>query len=861
MRPLQHVAFLVIVCAAGTAAAAPPFFAVQLHSLQGPSDNHRLAVDLCKQAGIGLVRDECHWHRIEQVTGEIIVPDVVKANVAYTVQQGLELLLLLNYGNDLYNGGRSPSNEASRAAFVRYVETVVGTFKGQVRFYEVWNEPNLSLFWRPLPDVEQYVLLLRDVYAACKRVDPDCFVVGGVVSAIDDAFLEGMFRRGALEWMDALSIHPYLTPKSPEQMQLVLAIRRRVYERMARFGTPRPIWITEIGWPTDLVVGVDYARQADMLTRTYLLGSTLPFLDVLGWYWFGEDDPTARTDPEKNYGLFYAGMVPKPAWLALDQIRAHLGPRPRGEEIPLPAPLHSVRFGPLDNARVAIWSASETTTVWLPVESGFRGEYLGAQGAARGLFPDVRETCRPRLTITVEQARQLRPAPVSFVPCLGGVCLSLGESPILIEGQGVESLIRSLAAHPVQIELPEIVVVRAGETTFRLDPAAIVSQGFQMPIAFPEAMRTRTMLRPVDVPAGISLRGTPDDSVIVLCATDVVPMRGHLWLEAMHDGRPWARLALPIEVREPAELMVSPATAVRTPVPGGVRVQVANTSPARLCGELTLHSKTNAFVPGSLPVDLPEAGTGEYAFQVRMPVVCDDVLDVTAVLTLASGVVLHRADRLSYTISLAATRAIQVDGALDDWTAPLRGAIRLGLPAQLVHAELSRTNPDACSARIYTCWDADYLYIAADVVDDIISGPSTGDSVYKNDGIEVYLDLDHDGDRDEAAYSEDDFQYGFLWSRGTGIAWRWSPVPGPSPAAMVSAATTVDGYVIEAAIPWQELGVVPEAGLHLGFNVALNDDDNPLAEDSFGQERQWVWTRTPGAWRDPRTFADLFLLE
>ena len=67
--------------------------------------------------------------------------------------------------------------------------------------------------------------------------------------------------------------------------------------------------------------------------------------------------------------------------------------------------------------------------------------------------------------------------------------------------------------------------------------------------------------------------------------------------------------------------------------------------------------------------------------------------------------------------------------------------------------------------------------------------------------------------------------------------------------------------MLEAAIPWAEVGAAPAAGAHLGFNLALADDDNPAAVDGFGTERQWVWTRRPGAWKDPNLFADLFLGE
>lgn len=61
-----------------------------------------------------------------------------------------------------------------------------------------------------------------------------------------------------------------------------------------------------------------------------------------------------------------------------------------------------------------------------------------------------------------------------------------------------------------------------------------------------------------------------------------------------------------------------------------------------------------------------------------------------------------------------------------------------------------------------------------------------------------------------------------------------------------------DGYVLEVAIPWQELGVEPKSGLQMGFNFANGDND--------GKGRQlFDWM---GAWpmRTPSQFGILNLI-
>lgn len=78
---------------------------------------------------------------------------------------------------------------------------------------EVWNEPNLNIYWRnPNPSV--YDHLLTATYDAVKAVRPAMRVLGGVLSGSGEAFLRDMladptYGGAILQKMDALSLHPY----------------------------------------------------------------------------------------------------------------------------------------------------------------------------------------------------------------------------------------------------------------------------------------------------------------------------------------------------------------------------------------------------------------------------------------------------------------------------------------------------------------------------------------------------------------------------------------------------------------------------------------------------------------------------
>lgn len=819
---------------------------MQLHSLQDPGDAHRRAVDLCKQAGVGLVRDECYWHLVEPLPGTLAVPEHVLANARYTVEQGLELLLILNYGNHHYDGGMAPHSDTGRAAFARYVATVVGALKGLVRYYEVWNEPNLAMFWQPRPNADDYAALLRTVYETCKRVDPDSIVIGGVTSAIDDEFTDRLLELGAMKFMDAFSVHPYITPHAPEERGLVGALRERVAGKLAARGYELPIWITEVGWSTDLMLGNDYAKQADMLARTYLLCATVPSLQTLGWYWFGADSLDNLNDPEKHYGLFYQGWTPKPAWLALDQLTHTLGDDIRGTLLDLPPPLHGVA---LPSGRAAIWSASGPLALSPAVEGALRVTPLGALGAPRALFPCRRADCLPLQTLTVEEARRLRAAGWELDSASGPLSLCVGPSPLLLEGPALPALLAGLDTRAAWgwTDGRAPVLAAGGETTARL----------HLP---PGATGARVR----DLPAGLDARPTMDaDTLILACAAETDRATHTLtldWLRA--DGSVAGWWLAEVAVADPARLLLSPARQSDTPTPGGVRVWVDNMLAQPLSGRVSLHSSSAEFVPAAQAFELPaDATRAEVVFQSRTSISGAHPIDVTARLELDGGAPVEQFDALSYTVAARATGEIVIDAQLDDWPLALSTPLVLGLPEQLIAHHPRGGTEDETRAVVYVCWDERAVYLAALVDDDILSSPASGHTVYKNDGLEVYFDIDHDGDAEIDHYNGDDFQYGLFWSQGAPLVWNWSQFNGVSPGASIAGATRAGGYVLEAAIPWSELGATPRAGLHLGFNVALTDDDYPVSEAGFGQERQWSWSRRGGGWRDPRVFADLFLGE
>jgi hypothetical protein len=112
-----------------------------------------------------------------------------------------------------------------RDAFAKWAVAAVGHFKGRGIVWELWNEPNIAGFWKPKPDVQQYIALAKTVAAALEKAGlrgrsrtfppgtkreaaGEC-LVGPATSVIDLPFLDACFAAGLLEVFDAISVHPY----------------------------------------------------------------------------------------------------------------------------------------------------------------------------------------------------------------------------------------------------------------------------------------------------------------------------------------------------------------------------------------------------------------------------------------------------------------------------------------------------------------------------------------------------------------------------------------------------------------------------------------------------------------------------
>lgn len=228
--------------------------------------------ELMQSLGAQAIRIGAGWATVEKTKGVfswVTLDDRLKSAAA----SGMKPYLLLDARNDLYGG--VPTSDTSRAAYAKFCGAVAARYAGYSPMLEVANEPNEERFW-PSPDPEMYAKCLMAAAREIKRRNPVACVVGYSLSGTDPAWLEPGLQDGVLQYVDAISVHPYGDYSAPDLRPMWYAADRAM---IARYSGDKEIGLiaSESGWSTG-------AMMPDLTASPWALGLiTTSDLTASGW--------------------------------------------------------------------------------------------------------------------------------------------------------------------------------------------------------------------------------------------------------------------------------------------------------------------------------------------------------------------------------------------------------------------------------------------------------------------------------------------------------------------------------------------------------------------------------------------------
>jgi hypothetical protein len=264
----------------------------------------RKEFQLMKQAGIQWVQTPFDWDAVESPEG-VWHFDHLDETVAWADAAGIRLLATLNYNVPWATPAHKHMDK-----WLTYVRKVVGRYRGSVRHWEVWNEPNGQWFW-PSPSPADYAVFLKETSRAIKQIDPGLQVVFGGTYNIDTGYIEAALKAGARDSFDVVSVHPYgssVDNIGNDIARLVAVLKR--YQAAAK-----PIWITEWGWSAVNNDPREEQQHAVNLAIGWNIALHDPPVKRIFWYEF-QSQEEKPSDREHYFGLVRRDLTPRPAYLA-----------------------------------------------------------------------------------------------------------------------------------------------------------------------------------------------------------------------------------------------------------------------------------------------------------------------------------------------------------------------------------------------------------------------------------------------------------------------------------------------------------------------------------------------------------------
>lgn len=354
IAPIAAVTLFALVVTASATAAPPPR---SFYGVAPQTDVTSTQIDRMGQGNVGALRIVINWPSVDP-TPAVADYDwsAIDRIVADSARNGIQVLPSV-WGTPAWVAqgidGKActttcasfaPRSPLAVSAWSTFLVDVVGRYGTNGQFWaqnpglpampitawQVWNEQNSPVFFKPRPDVKAYAGLVGVSAQAIRGVDPNAEVIlggmaelAGVKTAIaGSSYLRRFYGvKGAKATFDGVAAHPYGAKLSRvrEQVELIREVMRRGHDSAA------DLWVTEIGWGSargSNPLNRGPRGQAQRLAQAYrYFAANRRRLNVRSVSWFSwQDSATSICAWCATSGLFTTAFEPKPAWRAFTKL-------------------------------------------------------------------------------------------------------------------------------------------------------------------------------------------------------------------------------------------------------------------------------------------------------------------------------------------------------------------------------------------------------------------------------------------------------------------------------------------------------------------------------------------------------------
>jgi len=284
-----------------------------------PEQFEKLA-QLANLCGLFWIRDRITWGELETNRGNWTGNTRYDDSAEIQTKHGLKVYQVFhstpNWAQEAKSSHSFPDD--LRDVYNFGAETAK-RYKGKVLAWEVWNEPDISVFSDELGD--SYAAMLKAMYMGFKSADPQLPVLICSFAMGPGKFAETIFQNDVGNYFDIYNYHIYDKVEKHQERAL------QHIDLMKRYGVGnKPVWLTEAGHPIrrndDLV---EYTTEQGRDVAEFLPKAIITSLSagVDKYFWFIL--PYFRENDFNLFGLLHQDLTPTAGYASMSACTYALG--------------------------------------------------------------------------------------------------------------------------------------------------------------------------------------------------------------------------------------------------------------------------------------------------------------------------------------------------------------------------------------------------------------------------------------------------------------------------------------------------------------------------------------------------------